>query len=164
MVIRQSESCLPGHVATWAEGIQAIHKSVYILSFGFFSNCSEKQLSSRFCLDLDWHCFVSNCSWTRNHHHFHHLISPYFIIFEESQYLVQPWNKSKLFCFPNRHNFVKSCWILPTFCLDLLPFFGTNLRNENLCIESWYRLAVTHMLLFTRIHNHAYWTYSWYYI
>ncbi len=56
---------------------------------------------------------------------FHHLSSPYVIIFKGSQHLFQQRSKGKLFCFSNCHSFVKSCWISQSFCLDLLPFFAS---------------------------------------
>jgi hypothetical protein len=52
MEIRQSHdiSCLPGRVdKRWSSGTQ----ERLFLSFRFFSDCSEKQPSALFCLDLD---------------------------------------------------------------------------------------------------------------
>jgi hypothetical protein len=81
-----------------------------ILSFRLFMNCSEKQPSSGFAWIWIGVRFVNKCSQTQNHHYFHHLSSPYVIIFEESHHLFQPRSESKLFCF------------LPWFCQALLDF------------------------------------------
>ncbi len=92
--------CIAGYALSRVNPVN-YHPRASILSFRFFSNCFEKQLSSLLCLDLDWHSLL----WINAHGHWiitifitchniaicHRLggISP----------LIQPRSETKLFCF-----------------------------------------------------------------
>jgi hypothetical protein len=69
----------PSSLSTWPVGQRTVkrYSRVSILSFRIFSNCSEKQPSGRFCLELAIH------SWIIAH------LTPCF----------NPRSESKLFCF-----------------------------------------------------------------
>ncbi len=84
-----------------------------ILSFKFFSDCSEKQLIIRFCLNFDWHSLCEKVIMGTDHHDFHHLSSHSVTNFEKFHHLFQPRSGSiSCFAFSNLLDFAK---FLPRF-------------------------------------------------
>ncbi len=86
-------------------------------------NCSGKQRSGRFCLDLNWHSLLLISA----HRHgiftiFHHLLIPVIII-QESHTLFNPG--VKVSCFAFLPWFCQVCWILQWFCFRF-PFYFTS--------------------------------------
>ncbi len=96
------------YLAVWAEDGQAIPQERLCFELWFFSNCSAKQPSGQFYLDLDWHWLL----WINAHGNgilniFHRLSTPPVIIFKESHHFF------KLFCFFAM--VIRFGWILSLF-------------------------------------------------
>ncbi len=112
-------------------------------------NCSEKQPSGWFCLDLDWHLLLSIgahsnriiTTFINNHYH----------LSSSSRNLTTCFKPgvSKLFYFlPLFHKVSLDCAML---CLDFPPLICISFCNKNLCLESCYRLGIVDMLSFVLI-------------
>ncbi len=105
------------------------------MSFRFFSNCSEKQPSSPFCLDLDWQ---SLCEQVFKGHriiiifitNLHHLSSS----LRNLTTCFNPGVKVSSFAF-------QITLVLPSFCLDFGDAVHDFLNNAAMSIywQSWPR-------------------------
>ncbi len=112
-----------------------------VLSFRFFSNCSDKQPSGQFCLGLFWHSLCEQMLADTASSPFSSLIIV--ICSSSSRNLTTCFNPGvKVSCYAFLFALVSSsfAWILLCFSHQFLLW--------EFLLKSWYRLAVVYMLVF----------------